>query len=154
MLKLLAFKWLLNELLLEREWSEVMLIWWLLLEREWSEVMLIWWLLLETEWSEIMLIWWLLLQTEWSEVMLIGDLSQLNSLDLFQNPLLQYLHSNDSPCLFSIYNIIIVALFCFSPTFFARKISSFFVYFSNKVVKPKCKKPFSRLIKGNFVTYF
>ena len=71
MLKLLAFKWLLNELLLEREWSEVMLIWWLLLEREWSEVMLIWWLLLETEWSEIMLIWWLLLETEWSEVMLI-----------------------------------------------------------------------------------
>ena len=81
--------------------------------------------------------------------MLIGDLSQLNSLDLFQNPLLQYLHSNDSPCLFSIYNIIIVALFCFSPTFFARKISSsFFVHFSNKVVKPKCKTPFSRLIRS------
>ena len=28
MLKLLTFKWILNELLLETEWSEVMLIWW------------------------------------------------------------------------------------------------------------------------------
>ena len=28
MLKLLAFKWLLNVLLLETEWSDVMLIWW------------------------------------------------------------------------------------------------------------------------------
>ena len=28
MLKLLAFKWLLNELLLETEWSEIMFIWW------------------------------------------------------------------------------------------------------------------------------
>ena len=28
MLKPLAFKWLFNELLLETEWSEVMLIWW------------------------------------------------------------------------------------------------------------------------------
>ena len=28
MLKLLAFKWLLNELLLETEWSELMFIWW------------------------------------------------------------------------------------------------------------------------------
>ena len=28
MLKLLAFKWLLNELLLEIEWSELILIWW------------------------------------------------------------------------------------------------------------------------------
>ena len=28
LLKLLTFKWLLNELLLETEWSEVMLIWW------------------------------------------------------------------------------------------------------------------------------
>ena len=55
-------------LLLETEWSEVMLIWWLLLETGWSEVMLIWRLLLETGWSEVMLIWWLLLETEWSEV--------------------------------------------------------------------------------------
>ena len=43
MLKLLTFKWLLSKLLLETEWSEIMLIWWLLLETEWSEIMLIWW---------------------------------------------------------------------------------------------------------------
>ena len=41
-----------------------------------------------------------------------------------------------------------VTLFCFSHCFYLRNVSSSFGHCSNNIVKPKCKTPFSKLLRG------
>ena len=45
-----------------------------------------------------------------------------------------------------------VALFCFSSSFFLLKDEKYFAHFFTKIVKPKCKTRFSKLLKG-YVCY-
>ena len=47
--------------------------------------------------------------------------------------------------------IIMVALYCYSSVFFFSERDHLlfsFAHFFNKIVKPKCKTPFSKLLKG------
>ena len=64
-----------------------------------------------------------------------------------------------TPVLESLFNnvagpqtmIIMVALFCYSSVFFFSERYHFvfsFAHFFNKIVKPKCKTPFNKLLKG------
>ena len=135
-----------------------MLIWWLLLETGWSEVMLIWWLLLETGWSEVMLIWWLLLETEWSEVMLMWWFVSIK----FNRCFLKF------SFLLSLFKRFLVISNVTGKTvplpskdvtfflwYFTQKCIIFFfsvAHFFNRIVKTKCKTPFSKLLKGYICT--
>ena len=116
MSKLLAFKWLLNELLPEIEWSKVMLMWWFV-----------------------------------SSKFLRSFLKFSFLISLFKRfPLWFQLHWKNCPYSICRYYQRL-ALFCFSSVFFPQKgIIFFFVFahFLNKIVKPNCKTPFSKLLKG------
>ena len=180
MLKLLAFKWLLNELLLETEWSEVMFIWWFVsikfirsfLKFSFCNVFLTISLAISTSLEKLSLfdqqisfslkflkpLSYCFEETIWFDVKDSFASRPVSRLIKWYNKpgdkTKEILRKGYSvPWDFSwIENYklhcgsIILLFFCF---FFLRKVSSFFFCrFFNKIVKPKCKTPFSKLLKG------
>ena len=88
-------------------------------------------LLLETEWSESILIW------------LFVSIKFIRSfLKLYFFILLFF--SNDSPCNLHLQISLFFLRFFHSER---RHLVFSFVHFKNKIVKPKCKTPFSKLLK-------
>ena len=117
--------------------------------KQWPEVMLIWWLLLETEWSEVMLIWWFV------SIKSIKSFLKFSFFNIFIQtiPLVISISLEKLSPLPST-DIIMVTLFCFSSVFFSSEryhFLFFFYHFFNKMVKPKCKTPFSKFIFAIFL---
>ena len=99
--------------------------------------------LLETECSEFMLFW------RFASVKFIRSFLKFPFLIyLFKQFLFSYQHHWKHH---SSTDIIMVTLFCFSSVFFPRNasFSCFFLsYCFNSIVKPKCKTPINKLLKG------